>query len=148
MQSNPKKQNAPGCGGVQVTELAGGVTVIPKDAFDCSNERITKLRNEIAAEGLALRDTSGQTQCDTLLRVLQHRGGKGINTPEGVGLGYLRIATRVQELEERGWRIASYRERIIGADGLAHNGVARYCLLGRAAPLAIPAQSPLNLGGA
>ena len=142
-----QKQNASGCGGVQVTELAGGVTVIPKVAFNCCDEHITKLRNEIAAEGLALRDTSGQTQCDTLLRVLQHRGAKGINTPEGVGLGYLRIATRVQELEERGWRIASYRERIIGADGLAHNGIARYCLLGRAVEAATPAQTAFDLGG-
>lgn len=143
-----QKQNASGRGGVQVTELAGGVTAIPKDAFNCSNEHITKLRNEIAAAGLALRDTSGQTQCETLLRVLQHRGGKGINTPEGVGLGYLRIATRIQELEERGWRIASYRERIIGADGLAHNGIARYCLLGRMVPSPLPAQSAFDLGAA
>ena len=145
---NSQKQNASGCGGVQVTELAGGVTVIPKDAFDRSNEHITKLRNEIAASGLSLKDTSGQTQCDTLLRVLQHRGAKGINTPEGVGLGYLRIATRVQELEERGWLIASYRERIIGADGLAHKGIARYCLLGRAVESTTPAQSALDLGRA
>lgn len=144
---NSQKQNASGCGGVQVTELAGGVTVFPKDTFDCSNEHITKLRNEIAAAGLALRDTSGQTQCDTLLRVLQHRGGKGINTPEGVGLGYLRIATRIQELEERGWRIASYRERILGADGLPHNGIARYCLLGRVVAPPAPAQAAFDLGG-
>ena len=145
MHSIPK-QNAPECGGVQVTELAGGVTVIPKDAFNCNDEHIIKLRNEIAAVGLALCDTSGQTQCDTLLRVLQHRGGKGINTPEGVGLGYLRIATRIQELEERGWRIASYRERIIGADGLPHNGIARYCLLGRVVMPAAPAQGAFDLG--
>lgn len=144
---NSQKQIASGCGGVQVTELAGGVTAIPKDAFVCCEEHMTKLRNEIAAEGLARRDTSGQTQCDTLLRVLQHRGAKGINTPEGVGLGYLRIATRVQELKERGWRIASYRERIISADGLAHNGIARYCLLGRAVEPATPVQSALDLGG-
>lgn len=142
---NSQKQNAPECGGVQVTELAGGVTAIPKDAFICSDEHITKLRSQVAAEGLALRDTSGQTQCDTLLRVLRHRGAKGINTPEGVGLGYLRIATRVQELEERGWLIASYRERILGADGLAHNGIARYCLLGRKADPAAPAQGTLDL---
>lgn len=145
---NSQKQNASGCGGVQVTKRAGGVTVIPKDAFLCDEQHITKLRNEIAGAGLALKDTSGQTQCDTLLRVLQHRGAKGVNTAEGVGLGYLRIATRVQELEERGWRIASYRERIIGADGLAHNGIARYCLLGRAVERAAPAQSALDLGGA
>lgn len=145
---NSTKQNAPGCGGVQVTELAGGVTAIPKDAFLCDDQHITKLRNEIAASGLALKDTSGQTQCDTLLRVLQHRGAKGVNTPEGVGLGYLRIATRVQELEERGWLIASYRERIVGADGLAHNGIARYCLLGRVVTPATPAQGAFDLGGA
>lgn len=146
---NSPKQHASGCGGVQVTKLAGGVTAIPKDAFLCDEKHISILRGELAEAGLALKDTSGQTQCDTLLRVLQHRGPKGVNTPEGVGLGYLRIATRVQELEERGWRIASYRERIIGADGLAHSGIARYCLLGRAVDTAgNPAQSALDLGGA
>lgn len=144
---NSQKQNASGCGGVQVTKLAGGVAVIPKGAFLCDEQHISKLRNELAASGLALKDTSGQTQCDTLLRVLQHRGPQGINTPEGVGLGYLRIATRVQELEERGWLIASYRERITGADGLAHNGIARYCLLGRTVTPPAPAQAALDLGG-
>lgn len=144
---NSHKQNAPGCGGVQVTKLAGGVAVIPKDAFLCDEKHISNLRIELAAAGLALKDASGQTQCDTLLRVLQYLGPRGINTAEGVGQGYLRIATRVQDLEERGWLIASYRERIIGADGLAHNGIARYCLLGRAVVPATPAQSALDLGG-
>lgn len=142
---NSKKQNASGRGGVQVTKLAGGVTAIPKDAFLCDEKHISKLRDELALAGLELRDTSGQTQCDTLLKVLQHRGAKGINTPEGVGCGFYRIATRIQELEARGWVISSLRERIIGADGLAHNGIARYCLMGRSADHKAP-QGNLDLG--
>jgi hypothetical protein len=143
---NSKKQNAPGCGGVQVTKRAGGVTSIPKDAFLCDEKHISNLRAELAASGLRLKDTSGQTQCETLLRVLKHVGPKGINTLEGVGLGYLRIAPRIQELEARGWVISSLRERIIGADGLPHDGIARYCLIGRASDHQ-PAQATLNLEG-
>ena len=30
-----------------------------------------------------------------------------------------------------GWPIASLRENIIGTDGLRHNGIARYVLIGR-----------------
>ena len=144
---NSPKQNAPGCGGVQVTKLAGGVTAFPKDAFLCDEKHISNFRNELAASGLRLQDASGQTQCDTLLRVLQHRGPKGINTPEGVGCGFYRIATRIQELEERGWVISSLRERIIGSDGLAHRGIARYCLIGRMAERQ-PAQASFDLGAA
>ena len=141
------KTNAPGEGRASLSKRAAVEGVIPKDAFLCDEKHISNLRTELAASGLSLKDTSGQTQCDTLLRVLQHVGPKGINTPEGVGLGYLRIATRVQELEARGWIVASLRERIVGSDGLAHNGIARYCLIGRAADHK-PAQASFDLGGA
>ena len=143
----PKKQNAPGEGRASLSKRAAGESVIPKDAFLCDEKHISNLRTELAASGLRLKDASGQTQCDTLLRVLKYLGPRGINTPEGVGQGYLRLATRIHEIEERGWVISSLRERIIGSDGLAHNGIARYCLIGRAADLK-PAQSSLDLGGA
>lgn len=97
----------------------------------CGVKRIASLRNELAQNGLSLRNTSGETQRQMLLRVLEYLGPRGLNTPEGTGLGYLRLATRISELEDEGCIIASRREAIIGADGLAHVGVARYALLGR-----------------
>jgi hypothetical protein len=131
-------------GGAPITKLAGGVKAKDKALF-CGVKHISKLRRELHSAGLGLRDTSGRTQCETLLRVLQYLGPRGINTPEGVGCGYYRIATRIQELEANGWQIASYRERVIGADGLQHDGIARYSLLGRRMDCANP-QGALDLG--
>lgn len=111
----------------------------------CGTIIIGKLRRELQSAGLGLRDTRGRAQCATLLRVLQYLGTRGINTPEGVGCGYYRIATRIQELEERGWQIASNRERIVGADGLSHEGIARYVLLGRRSDFIEP-QSSFDFG--
>ncbi len=124
------EENAPNIGGVPVTKLDGCVTS-KSVAFMCDEKHISNFRNGFAASGLRLKHTIGHTQCDTLLRVLQHVGAGGINTPEGVGCGFDGIATRIQELEARGWVISSLRERIIGADGLAHSGIARYCVIGR-----------------
>lgn len=68
--------------------------------------------------GLFLRDTTGRSQRETLLGVLQYLGGHGLNTLEGVDLGFYRIATRVQELQEAGYSIDSCPERVEGPDGL------------------------------
>lgn len=144
--TTPYKQNAPDFGGVPVTKLAGRVTS-SSVAFVCDEKHISNFRNELAASGHRLKDTDGQTQCDTLLRVLQHVGARGINTPEGVDCGFYRIATRIQELEARGWVISSRRERIIRADGLEHGGIARYCLIGRKDECE-PSQASFNLGDA
>lgn len=114
-------------------------------AFRCGVKHISKLRRELQRNGLALRDTTGRTQCNTLLRVLQYLGARGINTPEGVGMGFYRIATRIQELEAEGWLIASQRESIIGADNMVHVGIARYVLLGRRSDIP-EAQGRLDLG--
>ena len=78
------------------------------------------------------------------MRVLQYLGDRGINTPEGVGCGFYRIATRIQELEDSGNIIVSRRERLIGADGLIHSGIARYILIGRA--VKVDPQCLLDLG--
>lgn len=143
--SNPKKQNASREEGAKFTKLAGGVNGQSK-IFRCGVQHISKLRLELEANGLALRDTTGHTQCQTLLRVLQYLGDRGINTPEGVGCGFYRIATRVQELEAAGWLIASCREAIVGADGLSHIGIARYILIGKRDEVQSQ-QGSLDLGG-
>lgn len=140
-----QKRNASGKGGDQITKLAGGVSA-KKKIFVCGVKHISKLRRELQAAGLGLRDTSGRTQCETLLRVLQYLGPRGMNTPEGVGVGFARIATRVFDLENQGWQIDTLRENATTADGLKHCGIARYVFKGRRADSVDP-QGVLDLGG-
>ena len=142
---NREKQNASGKGGAKFTKLAGGVNGQGK-VFRCGVNHIAKLRREIQAQGLALRNTSGRTQVQTLLPILEYLGPRGANTKELEGLGFFRAATRVQDLEEAGWQIAVTRERLLGADGLVHINVARYRLVGRCVDYVDP-QGSLNLGG-
>jgi hypothetical protein len=102
----------------------------PKEkAFRCGVQHTSKLRLELENMGLGLSDTSAKTQCHTLLRILEYRGSLGMNTLEGMACGFIRLATRIQELEELGYPIESRRESAIGADGLLHHGIARYVLL-------------------
>lgn len=122
--NRPKKKAAPGQGKAAFESKQ-------KKPLVCGTDHISKRRHELQRAGLGLCDTSSHTQGETLLRVLQYLGPRGINTLEGVGCGYYRIATRIQELEASGWNIASYREQVVGADGLVHSGIARYVLLGR-----------------
>lgn len=135
----PKKKVAPGKGNATSENKQ-------KKPLSCGNNHISKLRRELQNAGLTLRDTNGRNQCVMLLRVLQYLGSRGINTPEGTGCGYYRIATRVQELEGTGWHISVLKERILGADGLIHKGMARYILIGRRADFIDP-QGSLDLGG-
>lgn len=127
-----KKHDGSGQGGDKSAQPAASAKRKTR-VFRCGVQHTSKLRRELSAAGLALGDASGRTQRETLLRVLQHLGARGINTPEAVGVGFYRVATRIQELEADGWRIASLRERLVGADGLEHRGIARYVLLGRGA---------------
>lgn len=132
--------------GMPASERSGKVKSNTK-VFVCGVKHIGKLRRELQRRGLALSNTSSRTQREMLLRVLQYLGDRGINTPEGVGAGFYRIATRVQELEEEGWLIASRRESLIGADGMLHTGIARYVLIGKN-ECGLPAQMGLDLGAA
>ena len=128
---NSRKKNAPSKGGAQSTKLAGGVKR-QKKVFKCGTQHTSKLRIELENAGLGLNDVSTGTQCETLLRVLNYLGSRGLNTLEGMACGFLRIATRIQELEASGHLIASMRERVKSADGLIHNGIARYILISQA----------------
>jgi hypothetical protein len=141
---NPQKQNASGKGGASIVKLGGGDKGQNK-VLRCGSHHISKLRKEIDAARLGLRGTSASTQCDTLIPIFQYLGNRGLNTPEAVGLGFYRIATRVQELEADGWHITVARERMLGADGLVHLGIARYRLTGRHANYFDP-QARLDLG--
>ena len=126
---NPKKQNAPEGGGASIAELGGGDKVQTK-TLECGSNHINKIVEEIRSVGLQLRSTAGDTQLETLPKLLQHFGPRGLNTYEGVAAGYLRIATRIKDLEDA-WVINSFRENVIGPDGLFHKGVARYILVGK-----------------
>lgn len=127
---NPQKQNASGKGGASIAKLGGGDKGQNK-VFKCGSHHIAKLRREIDGACLGLQATSAATQCSTLIPILEYLGDRGLNTPEAVGLGFYRIATRIQELEAAGWQIFVNRERLLGADGLVHIGIARYHLMGR-----------------
>lgn len=142
----PKKQNA-SQGGAKVDRAGGPKATRQNKVFRCGVQHISKLRRELEGAGLGLQDTSGRTQCQTLLRILRYLGDRGINTLEGVGCGFYRIATRIQELEAAGWLVASRRESVTGADGLTHIGIARYVLTGRRKDFVDP-QGALDLEGA
>ena len=133
-RKHPKKRAAPGQG-----------KAAPNNQYNkCAND-IAKVVRELHANGLALRSASGATQLETLPKVLAHLGPRGLSTYEGVAAGYLRIATRVKELKEA-WEIVTLRESYIGPDGLHHQGIARYVLMGRRKVSTDP-QSALDLGG-
>lgn len=112
--------------------------------FRCGVKHTSRIRQELQQKGLGLNDVSGASQRAMLLRVLQYLGERGFGTIEGVCCGFYRIATRVAELEEQGWLIVTHRERLIGLDGLVHEGVARYILRGRKVDVPDP-QGSLDL---
>ena len=146
----PKRQkaNASTSGGAHVNQAGGPETTGQNKIFDCSGENITAVCDELARNGVALRNACGATQRETLRLALQYRGARGLNTYEGTAAGYMRMATRVKELKET-WDIHALREDVIGPDGLLHKGVARYVLLGRRQDLVkkTPAQNQLGLEG-
>jgi hypothetical protein len=139
----PTNKNAPNQGGARFTKLAGGVKK-QKKVFRCGVQHTRKFRIEMENAGLGLNDASAETQCQTLLRILQFVGDRGINTLEGIACGFLRITTRVHELQAQGHVIASIKERVISADGLVQEGIARYVLLLQA--LKDDRQGALDLG--
>ncbi|MFZ6754512.1 hypothetical protein ACO0KY_14165 [Undibacterium sp. Dicai25W] len=141
--SDPTKQNASNEGGKSFTKLAGGVKS-ETQVLRCGVQHISRLRKELEANDLTLKSSSGESQLSTLLKVLIYLGERGLNTKEGEGLGYFRIATRIQDLEMLGHRFASIRESIIGVDGLQHRNIARYILISPS-DLKSP-QSELDLG--
>lgn len=110
----------------------------------CGENNIKDVVREVHSVGLKLRSTDGDTQLATLPKVLQYLGARGLNTYEGVALGYLRIATRIKELKEI-WEIQTVREDVIGPDDLFHVGVARYIITGKKKQ-AEPVQPDLGLG--
>jgi hypothetical protein len=145
MKSYSPNKNASVEAGVHVAGVEAKATKQKRTRY-CSANSINKVVREIRKAGLQLRSTTGDTQLETLPKVLQHRGARGLNTYEGVAAGYLRIATRVKELQET-WEIQSLREDIVGPDGMWHKGVARYVLIGKRKNLP-PAQKSFDLGAA
>lgn len=107
-------------------------------------KHISKVCDEIVANGLALHNATGATQLETLRKVLMYFGPRGINTYEGTAAGYARLATRIKELKEA-WDIRTLRENVVGPDGLYHARIGRYVLIGRRADFANP-QGSLDLG--
>jgi hypothetical protein len=135
-------ENASAKGGAHVDRAGGPVTTGQNKVFDCSSQSITAVCEELAQNGVALGNTSGATQLATLLRALEFRGPRGLNTYEGTAAGYLRLATRIKELKDV-YDICKFPEDVRGPDGLLHKGVARYVLLGRRQDLRQAVQATL-----
>lgn len=135
-------ENASTKGGAHVDRAGGPGTTGQNKVLDCSTQNITAVCEELAENGVALRNTSGATQLETLRRALEFRGRRGLNTYEGTAAGYLRLATRIKELKDR-YDIWTFAEDVIGPDGLLHKGVARYVLLGPRKDLRQAAQATL-----
>lgn len=91
------------------------------------------LVQELRIAGVGLAGTSGQIQNATLRKALAYLGPRGLGTYEAAAAGYPRLAARINDLRSAGWRIISRRENLIGPDGLRHEQVARYILLGERA---------------
>lgn len=143
--ANRKLKNATPRGGASCVNGGGQAPMTKqKKARYCGTNHINKIVREIQRAGLQLRSTATDTQIETLPKVLQHFGERGLSTYEGQAAGYLRIATRIMELRDT-WDIASLREDVIGPDGLLHKGVARYVLIGKRKDLP-PVQEQLDLG--
>lgn len=141
MKNDTAKANA--LGAERAVNQAGGPAVQSKKIFNCSTENITAVCEELSKNGIELRNASGAAQREVLLRALQFRGSRGINTFEGTAAGFLRTATRVLEIK-RTWNIYTLKEDVIGPDGLLHKGIARYVLLGRRKSLCDPAPSTIT----
>lgn len=137
------KSDAPGVGGGAGNNRAGGPEPKKPKVIDCGAQHITAVCKELMENGVGLRSADGTSQQRTLVRALQFRGERGLNTYEGTAAGYMRIATRVKELKED-WNIYALKEDVIGPDGLLHKGVARYVLMGRRRDLP-PPQGQLEL---
>jgi hypothetical protein len=145
--ANQKMKYATAKGGVSNVESGGQAPATEqKKTRYCGKYHINKVIREIRDAGLQLRSTESDTQLVTLLKVLEHRGARGLSTYEGQAAGYLRIATRIKELKET-WHIVTLREDVIGPDGLFHKGVGRYVLVSKRNNLP-PVQQPLDLEGA
>jgi hypothetical protein len=125
-----RNENASQEGGARVDQAGGPKSTKQTTIFNCSPQSITAVCEELAQNGVALRNASGTTQRETLRRALEFRGARGLNTYEGTAAGYMRLATRVKELKDA-WDICTLFEDVLGPDGLLHKGVARYVLLGR-----------------
>ena len=138
---NHKKENASGQAGVGV---AGGQAkaTVQRKKYSCGEHHIKSFVQKVHASGYQLRSAATDTQLATLPKVLELLGTHGLNTYEGVALGYLRIATRIKELKEI-YDIGTIREDVVGPDGLWHMGVARYYMIGK--KKADPLQPELEL---
>jgi hypothetical protein len=101
----------------------------------CSLEYIARLCQFFKAVSILPSVTKTNTQRICLLKILQLRGEAGLSTPEGLGCGFARLATRIYELRSSGWQIETVYENAIYPDGLLHLRTARYIFRGRCADL-------------
>jgi hypothetical protein len=120
---------------------ARGQASIPKTPMISGRESPATIKRKIEGHFKALRGywkrlgivvdtTESEAQLLRLAAILRAQGNHGLGSLEGRAAGgFVQLPTRIFELKERGWDIASIREGAWGGDGLWHVGTARYYLL-------------------
>lgn len=120
---------------------ARGQAGIPKTPMISGRESPAAIKRKIEAHFKALRQywkqigievdtTESEAQLIRLGAILRAQGNRGLGSLEGRAAGgFVQLPTRVFELKERGWDIASVREGAWGGDGLWHVGTVRYVLM-------------------
>lgn len=120
---------------------ARGQAGVPKAPMISGRESPTTIKRKIEAHFKALRlywkrlgievdTTESEAQLIRLGAILRAQGAHGLGSIEGRAAGgFVQLPTRVFELREQGWDIASIREGAWGGDGLWHINTVRYHLI-------------------
>jgi hypothetical protein len=120
---------------------ARGQAGIPKAPMITGRESSANIKRKIEAHFKALRmywkrcgievdTTETEAQLIRLGAILRAHGSHGLGSIEGRAAGgFVQLPTRIFELREQGWDIASVREGAWGGDGLWHVGTVRYHLI-------------------
>ncbi|NML99646.1 hypothetical protein HHL24_17100 [Paraburkholderia sp. RP-4-7] len=88
------------------------------------------LRQFWKSNGIDVQSTETTAQCERLAAILRLQGSRGLGSLEGRAAGgFVQLPTRISDLKEDGFDIASIPENKHGGDGLFHMRTARYVLI-------------------
>jgi hypothetical protein len=120
---------------------ARGQAAVPKAPMISGRESPATIKRKIEAHfkelrlywkrlGIEVDTTESEAQLIRLGAILRAQGNHGLGSIEGRAAGgFVQLPTRVFELREQGWEIASIREGAWGGDGLWHINTVRYHLI-------------------
>jgi hypothetical protein len=89
-----------------------------------------RLRRFWTRSGIGVSSTRTESQLERLAAILRLHGNHGLGSVEArIAGGMLQAPARIQDLEERGFIIATTVENTWSVDGLFHRGCCRYFLI-------------------